>query len=144
MSVGHAIVVDRVYEQRSPFHGHRVLVDRIWPRGLSRSAAELDEWCKAIAPSTQLRQWYRHAPSRFPEFRRRYLAELENPAHAADVSQLRSMALQQDLTLLTASKDINISHALVLAEHLRSAAGRKAANGHSAPQQSIARIENCT
>ncbi|MEV0148196.1 DUF488 family protein, partial [Nonomuraea sp. NPDC050733] len=69
----------RVYEEPAGDDGTRVLVDRVWPRGLSKAAARLDEWCKQVAPSTELRRWYGHDPDRFAEFTRRYLAELEEP-----------------------------------------------------------------
>jgi len=108
-----------VYDGRSPFDGQRILVDRIWPRGLSRAGADLDSWCKAIAPSTELRRWYAHVPARFTAFRERYLAELREPDRAAALEELRAAAGQGDITLLTATKQIAISHAAVLAEQLR-------------------------
>lgn len=120
MTGDHAIRVARVYEKRSADDDLRVLVDRLWPRGLSKDSADLDQWCKDIAPSPELRRWYGHAPSRFREFRERYLSELRDPAHAAALAQLRSMARQHDLTLLTATKELGASQATVLAEHLRS------------------------
>jgi uncharacterized protein YeaO (DUF488 family) len=69
----------RVYDDLSPDDGTRVLVDRIWPRGLAKATARIDEWAKVVAPSTELRRWYGHDPSRFEEFRRRYQAELAEP-----------------------------------------------------------------
>jgi uncharacterized protein YeaO (DUF488 family) len=116
----HAIRVARVYEQRSDGGELRVLVDRIWPRGLSKDSADLDVWCKEIARSTGLRRWYGHTPSRFREFRERYLAELDHPIRAAALVRLRDEARQHHLTLLTAVKDVGGSHALVLADQLRS------------------------
>jgi len=116
--VDHVIRVARVYEQRSAGEELRILVDRIWPRGLSKNSADLDQWCKEIAPSPELRRWYGHVPSRFREFRERYLSELGDPAHAAALAQLRSMARQHDLTLLTATKELGASQATVLAEYL--------------------------
>jgi uncharacterized protein YeaO (DUF488 family) len=83
---------------------------------LTKSAADLDEWCKDIAPSTTLRQWYGHEPSKLAEFRRRYLAELDDPDHAEALRHLRSMMRQGRLTLLTATKDVDASHATVLTE----------------------------
>jgi uncharacterized protein YeaO (DUF488 family) len=117
---GHVIVVGRVYDERSAADGLRVLVDRMWPRGLSKESADLDLWCKAIAPSTELRQWYGHVPTRFAEFGRRYLAELKDPAHSDTGKELRALARQHDLTLLTATKNVEISQAAVLADYLRS------------------------
>jgi uncharacterized protein YeaO (DUF488 family) len=114
------IRVAQVYEPRSAGDELRILVDRLWPRGLSKNAADLDRWCKDIGPSPGLRRWYGHVPSRFREFRDRYLAELGDPARAAALAQLRSLARDHDLTLLTATKDLGTSQAAVLAEHLRS------------------------
>lgn len=110
--------VRRVYEEPSPGDGRRVLVDRLWPRGLAREAARLDSWCKDVAPSNELRQWYGHAPERFAEFARRYRAELEEPERAAALGQLRTLAAAGPLTLLTATKDPALSQAAVLAEVL--------------------------
>ncbi|MDR2987227.1 MAG: DUF488 family protein [Nocardiopsaceae bacterium] len=113
------IQVRRVYEDPAPDDGARVLVDRIWPRGLRKDAAHLDEWAKDIAPSTELRVWYHHDPERFAEFRRRYIAELEAPQAKAELKNLRAMAAREPVTLLTATKQPDISEAAVLAELLR-------------------------
>jgi uncharacterized protein YeaO (DUF488 family) len=96
-----------------------VLVDRIWPRGLTKARAELGEWCKQVAPSTPLRKWYGHDPARFEEFRRRYRAELAQPQQAAALQHLRELAKERTLTLLTATKHPDISEAMVLANILR-------------------------
>jgi uncharacterized protein YeaO (DUF488 family) len=104
----------RVYEEPSPEDGTRVLVDRLWPRGLTKEKAALDEWVKDVAPSTELRRWYGHDPARFEEFRRRYERELEGPEQAAALSGLRDTASRQTVTLLTATKDIDHSEAAVL------------------------------
>lgn len=85
-----------------------------------KARARLDEWCKQVAPSTELRTWYAHDPVRFDEFRRRYLAELDEPERAAAVSHLRDLAKHGTLTLLTATKDADISEAHVLMDLLRS------------------------
>jgi uncharacterized protein YeaO (DUF488 family) len=111
--------VRRVYEEPSPQDGTRVLVDRIWPRGLAKGEADLGEWCKEIAPSTPLRKWYGHDPERFEEFSRRYRAELEEPERAEALQHLRELAKDQPLTLLTATKHPDISEAVVLADILR-------------------------
>jgi uncharacterized protein YeaO (DUF488 family) len=108
----------RVYEEASPADGKRVLVDRVWPRGMTKGEAHLDEWLRDVAPSTQLRQWYAHEPSRFAEFRRRYLAELSDPDHQQAVAHLRELASRDTITLLTATKDVEHSQAAVLAEWL--------------------------
>lgn len=116
---GHGdIDVSRVYERRSPSDGQRVLIDRVWPRGLTRSAADIDEWCKDVAPSTLLRQWYGHCPTRFDEFRDCYLTELDDSAHVEAVARLRAISGHGRLTLLTATKNLSLSHARVLAERL--------------------------
>jgi uncharacterized protein YeaO (DUF488 family) len=110
--------VGRVYEQRTPEDGVRVLVDRIWPRGLSKDKADLDEWCKHIAPSTALRTWYDHDPDRFAEFGRRYRDELTDPLRAEALAHLRELAEERPVTLLTATKHAEISEAAVLADLL--------------------------
>jgi uncharacterized protein YeaO (DUF488 family) len=109
----------RVYDDPSPAGGLRVLVDRVWPRGMTKSAAHLDEWIKDAAPSTPLRRWYGHRPERFTEFRRRYLAELANPQPAAAVNRLRELTRTRRVTLLTGTRDLDHSQAAVLAEQLR-------------------------
>jgi uncharacterized protein YeaO (DUF488 family) len=108
----------RVYDDPSPADGMRVLVDRIWPRGLAKATARIDEWAKVVAPSAELRRWYGHDPSKFEEFRRRYLAELAEPERQAAVRHLRELARSGPVTLLTATKDINRSLVVVLVEHL--------------------------
>jgi uncharacterized protein YeaO (DUF488 family) len=109
----------RVYAEPTPQDGTRVLVDRVWPRGLSKDKAGIDEWCKQVAPSTELRRWYAHDPGRFPEFTRRYLAELEEDERAQALAKLRTLAQGRTLTLLTATKDVGISQAAVLADLIR-------------------------
>jgi uncharacterized protein YeaO (DUF488 family) len=111
----------RVYDDPSPADGARVLVDRVWPRGLAKATARIDEWAKVVAPSTELRRWYGHDPSKFDQFRHRYEAELAEPERQAVVQQLRALARSGPLTLLTATKDIDHSQAAVLIEHLHSA-----------------------
>jgi uncharacterized protein YeaO (DUF488 family) len=111
--------VTRVYDAPGDADGTRVLVDRVWPRGLSKDRAHLDEWCKAVAPSTDLRKWYGHDPVRFAEFSRRYRAELAEPEPAAALQHLRDLARRGTLTLLTATKSADISQAAVLADLLR-------------------------
>ena len=110
--------VRRVYEESSADDGVRVLVDRVWPRGLTKEAAHLDEWLTDAAPSTALRRWYGHRPERFAEFRRRYLEELAAAPQAAAVEHLRGLAGSGTLTLLTATRDAAHSQAAVLAELL--------------------------
>ena len=95
-----------------------MLVDRVWPRGLRRQDAHLDEWARDVAPTDELRRWYGHDPQRFPEFRDRYVGELADPAHQQAVAHLRELAGQGDLTLLTATRDLQHSQAAVLADWL--------------------------
>lgn len=111
--------VRRVYDGPDPGDGRRVLVDRIWPRGLSKEAAAVDEWLKAVAPSAELRRWYGHDPARYAEFRRRYGAELHDRERGEALAHLRELARQGPVTLLTATRDVPHSQAAVLAEHLR-------------------------
>ncbi|MGI9005627.1 MAG: DUF488 domain-containing protein [Streptosporangiaceae bacterium] len=111
----HRIQVRRVYDDPAPGDGTRVLVDRIWPRGMTKEKASLDEWCKQIAPSAVLRKWYGHDPERFGEFTRRYREELTEPERAEALAHLRKLARTGTLTLLTASKAADISEATVLA-----------------------------
>ncbi|TSD98118.1 DUF488 domain-containing protein [Skermania sp. ID1734] len=110
------VQIRRIYDDPTPDDGTRVLVDRIWPRGVSKERADLNEWCKQIAPSTELRKWYGHDPDRFAEFTRRYQAELEDPERADALAQLRKIANDGVLTLLTATKEVKISEAAVLAD----------------------------
>jgi uncharacterized protein YeaO (DUF488 family) len=112
------IVVRRLNDPPpDPDGSYRILVDRVWPRGLSRAAGRPDEWCRDIAPSAELHRWYGHDPARFPAFRIRYLTELDDPAHAVPLAYLCTFAGAR-LTLLTAATDLDISPARTLAERL--------------------------
>lgn len=113
------IRVRRVYDAASPGDGARILVDRVWPRGLRKDAARLDEWARDVAPSTELRQWYAHDPAKFDEFRRRYTAELARPGACEALARLRARATEGPVTLLTATRDLDRSQAAVLADVLR-------------------------
>jgi uncharacterized protein YeaO (DUF488 family) len=119
------ITCRRVYEDAARKDGTRVLVDRVWPRGMRKEDAHLDAWLRDVAPSTDLRKWYGHEPSRFTEFRRRYLAELRDSEHREATGTLRDLAAHGKVTLLTATKDVDHSQAAVLAEWL----ARKPATG---------------
>ena len=119
MSEVRDVVVRRIYDDPAGDDGIRVLVDRRWPRGVSRARAALDEWCTEVAPSEELRRWYGHAPDRFDEFRARYLEELEDPQRAAALRHLRAMTSHDRVTVLTSTKDVAISQAAVLVELLR-------------------------
>jgi uncharacterized protein YeaO (DUF488 family) len=118
------IRVRRVYDDPAPADGARVLVDRVWPRGLRKEAARLDDWARDVAPSTDLRTWYQHDPAKFSEFRRRYVAELTAPTGRAALARLRTLAAGGPMTLLTATRDVDISQAAVLAELLREPGSR--------------------
>lgn len=120
---GAAIEVVRVYEDPGRRAGeHRVLVDRLWPRGVPKAGVDLDEWVKEVAPSTELRRWYGHEPERFAEFARRYRAELARDPAASAVARLRRRAEDGErLALLTATRDVGRSGAAVLAEVLTEA-----------------------
>jgi uncharacterized protein YeaO (DUF488 family) len=107
----------RAYEPASAEDGYRVLVDRLWPRGVSRKRAELDEWEKELAPSSKLREWFGHEPGRFAEFRRRYIDELR--ANRARLKELRRRARIGTLTLVYSAHDSEHNDAVVLAEVLR-------------------------
>ncbi|MGH3491988.1 MAG: DUF488 domain-containing protein [Acidimicrobiales bacterium] len=108
------VAVKRVYDQPATADGRRVLVDRVWPRGIRKDAVHA-EWCKDVAPSTELRKWYGHDPDKFGEFGKRYRDELNDAGDA--LADLR--ATKGTLTLLTASKAVDISQAAVLADLLR-------------------------
>jgi uncharacterized protein YeaO (DUF488 family) len=107
----------RAYEPASDEDGYRVLVDRLWPRGVSKKQAELDDWEKELAPSSKLREWFGHEPERFPEFRRRYINELR--ANRPRLRELRRRARTGTLTLVYSAHDSEHNDAVVLAEVLR-------------------------
>jgi uncharacterized protein YeaO (DUF488 family) len=103
--------IKRIYEAAKPLDGTRVLVDRLWPRGIKKADAHLDYWMKDVAPSTELRLWFNHDPTRFDQFRRRYVAELTGNQ---SVAELRKLGKGSQVTLLYAARDPEINHALVL------------------------------
>jgi len=108
----------RAYEPSSPTDGKRILVDRLWPRGLSRKKAAIDEWVKDVAPSTTLRQWFSHDPAKWPEFQRRYRYELR--AHADIVRRIASLARRRRVTLVFSARDELHNDAVVLAAAIKS------------------------
>jgi len=118
MAGGRRVQVRRAYDDPQDDDGRRILVDRVWPRGLTKDRAHLDEWCKEVAPSPDLRKWYGHDPDRFEEFTRRYRAELEDPQRAEALAHLRDVAGEGPLTLLTGARRSDISQATVLASIL--------------------------
>ncbi|MFF5184673.1 DUF488 domain-containing protein [Streptomyces sp. NPDC000345] len=109
-----SVRVRRVYDPPEPEDGVRVLVDRLWPRGLAREAARVDEWPKAVTPSTELRKWYHAGEGSYDEFARRYEAELAAPEAAELLDHLRASVREGPVTLLTAAKTPQESHAAVL------------------------------
>ena len=108
----------RVYDAPSKEDGYRVLVDRLWPRGQRKDAAQLDEWNKDIAPSSALRKWFNHQPERFDTFSAQYREELA--AKTADLDKLRAIAKEKQVTLLYAAKDEHHNQAVVLKKVLES------------------------
>lgn len=111
----------RVYEAPTPDDGTRVLIDRLWPRGISKERAHIDFWLKEIAPSRELRAWFGHDPDKFAEFRRRYEAELASGAASDALSKLREMAHSGPLTLVFAARDREHANARVLQDLLEQA-----------------------
>jgi len=108
--------IKRIYDPPTAEDGKRVLVDRLWPRGMAKDEARIDEWLKEIAPSDELRKWFGHDPARWEEFRKRYREELK--AHGDLLDKLRSEAQKGTVTILFAAKDEEHNNALVLKELL--------------------------
>ena len=111
------IRLKRAYDPADAADGYRVLIDRLWPRGVSKAQAKLDDWEKALAPSAELRQWFGHDPDRFDEFRRRYIEELRG--ERARLAALRRRAREGTLTLVYAAHDSQHNDAVVLGDVLR-------------------------
>jgi uncharacterized protein YeaO (DUF488 family) len=122
MSQPSGIRVRRIYDRPCAADGTRVLVDRLWPRGVGKDVAQLDDWAKDAAPSADLRRWYGHDPAKFDQFRQRYLGELTGSSQQAALGRLRILAASgRPLTLLTATRDVEHSQAAVLARLLTAA-----------------------
>jgi uncharacterized protein YeaO (DUF488 family) len=111
----------RAYEPAQAGDGYRVLIDRLWPRGVSKASAQLDEWARDLAPSAELRRWFGHEPARFDEFRRRYRDELA--AQGEKLEELRRRARSGPVTLIYGARDSEHNDAVVLAELLREGGG---------------------
>jgi uncharacterized protein YeaO (DUF488 family) len=111
------IQTKRIYEDASRTDGDRVLVDRLWPRGVSKERAALDEWARELAPSDELRRWFNHQPERYPEFRKRYREELH--VQSEKLQLLRERAEHENVTLLYGARDREHNEATVLAEVLQ-------------------------
>ena len=118
------IRIKRAYEPPERGDGVRILVDRLWPRGLRKDDAHFDQWRKDLSPSTALRQFYGHRPERFDEFTKRYRAELRRKDAVTAAREIIKMTRRRPVTLLTASRDLDHSEAAVLANHLRSTSDR--------------------
>ena len=118
--MGYAASIIRVYDRdaQPPKTAYRVLVDRLWPRGVRRDALELDDWAKDVTPTPELRKWYGHDPDRFAEFRERYRAELADGDAATGLDTLTTKVRNRPVVLYTAVRDVDISAAAVLAEIL--------------------------
>ncbi len=114
-----ALNIKRVYDPPDPSDGVRILIDRLWPRGLSKDRAKIDEWFRDIAPSDRLRQWFGHKPERWEEFRKRYREELRKPERRALLQQIAALAQKGTVTVVFAAKDAEHCNARVIAEVLR-------------------------
>jgi uncharacterized protein YeaO (DUF488 family) len=112
-----SIAIKRAYDKPSPQDGMRILIDRLWPRGLSKAKLKIDAWPRELTPSTDLRKWYGHQPARFAEFRRRYRAELAG--HADELEALRATMKGCTVTLITATGALDLSNAAVMREMLQ-------------------------
>jgi uncharacterized protein YeaO (DUF488 family) len=112
-----SIAIKRAYDKPSAKDGVRILIDRLWPRGLSKAKLKIDAWPRELTPSTDLRKWYGHEPARFAEFRRRYRAELAE--HAKELDAVRTMVKGRYATLITATREVDLSHAAVMRGILR-------------------------
>ena len=123
------VAIKRVYEPATRGDGVRILVDRLWPRGLRKVDADIDQWRKDLSPSTALRQFYGHQPERFAEFGRRYRAELRRREAATAVSEMVEINRRRPVTFLTASRDHEHSEAAVLAKHVQTTGRRRGATG---------------
>ena len=115
--------VARVYEEPTD-DSPRVLVDRLWPRGIRKDDPRAGRWLRDVAPSTELRHWYGHRPERFEEFVQRYRVELDGPSGTAALAELTDLAEQGPITLVTATREVELSHAAVLADLLESGEGK--------------------
>lgn len=115
------IAIKRVYDEPEPKDGTRVLVDRLWPRGLSKERAHVDSWLKELAPSNELRKWFGHEPEKFAEFRRRYEEELRSAEAEVALKQLEDKAKQGPVTLVFATHEVEHNNAVVLQAYLQQA-----------------------
>ena len=112
------LAIKRIYEEPAQNDGYRVLVDRLWPRGMSKERAVLDDWCKDIAPSTELRKWFGHRPERFEEFKARYRDELQHNPKLAEI--LAEWHKHDKVTLLYGTRDPSLNEAILIKEFIES------------------------
>ncbi|KEY19754.1 DUF488 domain-containing protein [Kaistella antarctica] len=110
-----SISIKRIYDDATDKDGYRVLVDRLWPRGISKEEAKLDEWLQDIAPSTELRKWFDHQEERFPEFSKRYKAELD--LKKTEIEKLKAVAEKRPITLLYSAKNEEFNQAIVVRDY---------------------------
>lgn len=116
------LTVKRIFESAESADGYRVLIDRLWPRGVAKAAAKLDEWNKDVAPTGSLRIWFGHKPENFPLFKERYMAELDaNPAAKEFAARCNKLLQSQNVTLLYGARDPQCNHAVILREWLSKA-----------------------
>ncbi len=113
-----SVALKRAYDEPAPSDGTRVLVERLWPRGISKERAHIDMWLKDVAPSTELRKWFNHDPQKFQEFRRRYETELKAKAAQEALTSLLEIAKHGQLTLVFAARDSDLSNAAILRDIL--------------------------
>lgn len=130
------IKIKKVYEAQKITDGHRVFVDRLWPRGLKKEDLKFDEWPKEICPSSDLRKWFAHDPERFKEFRSKYKQELKDPQALDKLNELTEIAGRKNVTLLYAAHDEKINHAIILKQVLESRLKRR----HRPPAHKISPI----
>jgi uncharacterized protein YeaO (DUF488 family) len=114
----HQVRIKRIYEQATASDGRRILVDRLWPRGVRKEDAQIDEWLKDIAPSDELRKWFGHDPARWDEFRQRYLQELQMPERRKALEHLRELTRMGNVTLVYSARDEEHNQARVILEAL--------------------------
>ncbi|MDZ7289423.1 MAG: DUF488 domain-containing protein [candidate division KSB1 bacterium] len=111
--------IKRIYDPAEPSDGRRILVDRLWPRGIAKDKARIDEWLKELAPSDQLRKLFHHKPERWEEFEKRYRDELQSPEKQEQIKQLQALAKKRTVTLLFAARDTEHNNAVALANFIK-------------------------
>src|SRR5579875_4068737 len=128
MEAGHGVKIKRAYDKPDADDGVRILVDGLWPRGLSKAELKIEKWEKVVAPSKELRNWYGHEAEKWPEFRRRFRAELEKSPRKEALERLAEIAKKGDLTLVFGTRDAEHSNAAVIAEAIAEKLKRGAPN----------------